>query len=137
MKKILLASFLIITSIVTYSQKDWDSLIILRTNDTMNLYKRVKHAFINMDFIVKDLESDTLKTYPREFETNGYIIATAIIKGQNVTLKGIWGSRKQDYFGSSVAPRNYKNIYYYKSSHEWKILYQVAQAIGGEMKFEQ
>ena len=136
MNKILLVSLLSMLTITGYSQRDWDSIIIVHTNDTANLYKRVKHAFINMDFIVKDLDSDTLKTYPREFETNAYLIGTAIIKGQDVTLKGIWGSRKADYFGSSVAPRNYKNIYYYKGSVEWKILFLVAQAIGGELRFE-
>ncbi len=136
MNKILLVSIFGMLTFTAHSQRDWDSIIIIHTNDTANLYKRVKHAFINMDFIVKDLESDTLKTYPREFETNAYLIGTAIIKGQNVILKGLWGTRKADYFGSSVSPRNYQRVYYYKRSVEWQILFLVAQAIGGELKFE-
>ena len=136
MKKIILLSFWGILGLTVYGQKDWDSIIVVHTNDTTNLYKRVKHALINMDFIVKDLENDTLKTYPREFETNAYIIATAEIKGQDVILKGTWGTRKQDYFGSSTAPRNYQRVYYYKRCVEWQILYLVAQAIGGELRFE-
>ena len=136
MRKILLAFLGFIFSISAFSQKEYDSIIIVHTNDTANLYKRVKHALINMDFIVKDLESDTLKTYPREFETHAYMIANAVIKGQDVILKGTWGSRKQDYFGSSTAPRNYQRVYYYKRCVEWQILFLVAQAITGEIRFE-
>lgn len=136
MKKLLLIFFLTITTATAYGQKDWDSIIVIHPADTANLYKRVKHAFINMDFIVKDLESDTLTTYPREFETNSYVIGKAIIKGNSIILKGTWGTRKQDYFGSSTAIRNYQRVYYYKKSVEWQLLFLVAKAIGGEMKFE-
>lgn len=136
MKKAILILFFGIIATTANSQKDYDSIIVVHAYDTTNLYKRVKHAFINLDFIVKDLESDTLKTYPREFETNAYIIATAVIKGQDVILKGIWGTRKQDYFGSSVAPRNYQRVHYYKRCVEWQLLFLVAQAIGGELRFE-
>ncbi|MBL0268065.1 MAG: hypothetical protein IPP99_05205 [Chitinophagaceae bacterium] len=135
MKRITFLLFCLILCSTCFSQKDWDSIIVVHAKDSANLVRRVRHALINMDFIVKDLDSDTLKTYPREFETNSVMIATAMISGQEVILKAVWGSRKQDYFGSSTAPRNYQRVYYYKRCVEWQILFLVAQAIGGEISF--
>ena len=89
-----------------------------------------------MDFIVKGLESDTLKTYPREFLNEAYLIATAIVNGHDVTLTGIWGSRKLNIFGYSVSPNDYKRVSYYKGSVEWKILRLMAENIGGDLKFQ-
>ena len=67
MKRLWLLFLFISLSIITNAQKEGNGRIVVHSTDTVNLYKRVKFAFINMDFIVKDLESDTIKTYPREF----------------------------------------------------------------------
>lgn len=136
MYKLLLSSLLTLIFTSANAQKEDDSKIIIHVTDSTNLYKRVKFSLINMDFIVKDLENrDTLKTYAREFLTEDYLIATAIIKDKDVTLSGIWGSRKLNIWGYSITSRDYKQVYYYKSSVEWKILRLVAEGIGGELKF--
>jgi len=136
MKRLWLLFLFISLSIITNAQKEGNGRIVVHSTDTVNLYKRVKFAFINMDFIVKDLESDTIKTYPREFLNNDFLIATAIIKGQDVILSGIWGSRKLSILGYSLSPKDYNRVHYYKGSVEWKILRLVAEKIGGELKFE-
>lgn len=137
MGKIYLVILFSIATIITYAQKEGYSKIIVHTSDTTNLYKRVKRSLINLDFIVKDLESDTLKTYPREFLNNDFMIATAEINGHDVVLTGIWGSRQLSMLGYSMSPKNYKRVIYYKGCVEWKILRLVAQGIGGELSFEE
>ena len=136
MNKIYLISLFAILYINSNAQKEGNSKIIVHVSDTSKLFKRVKIAFINMDFIVKGLESDTLKTYPREFLNEAYLIATAIVNGHDVTLTGIWGSRKLNIFGYSVSPNDYKRVSYYKGSVEWKILRLMAENIGGDLKFQ-
>ena len=136
MNKIYLICLFAILYINSNAQKEGNSKIIVHVSDTSKLFKRVKIAFINMDFIVKGLESDTLKTYPREFLNEAYLIATAIVNGHDVTLTGIWGSRKLNIFGYSVSPNDYKRVSYYKGSVEWKILRLMAENIGGDLKFQ-
>ena len=136
MVKIFFVFILIILSIISKAQKIGNSKIIVQVSDTTNLYKRVKFAFIKLDFIVKDLETDTLKTYAREFMDNNYLIATAIIKGYTVTITGIWGSRKLNLLGYSNSLRDYKSVIYYKGCVEWNLLRLVGKDIGGELSFE-
>lgn len=118
------------------AQKNGNSKIVIEVKDTTSLYKKVKFAFIRSDFIVKDLEIDTLQTYPREFLDNQYLIATAIISGNKVTLSGIYGSRKVNFFGAQTSARDFQKVVYYKGSVEWKLLILVADKIGGEYYFE-
>jgi hypothetical protein len=119
------------------AQKELDSIIKLTVHDTTNLYNRIKWTMIDYDFIVKDLPSrDTIKTYPREFLNNDFMIANAIIKGNTIKFFGIWGSRKLSIVGYSLSPKDYSRIIYYKGCVEWKILRKVAESIGGFISFE-
>ena len=135
MVKSVLTILLLILGLICDAQKEGNTKIIVKPSDTVRLYRKVKTSFINNDFIVKDLESDTLKTYPREFLNNNFLIATAIISGDSVILYGIYGSRKLNIFGYSTSPKDYKQILYYKGSVEWKLLRLVADGIGGEISF--
>ena len=119
-----------------FSQKEGNTKIIVKVKDTTNLHKRVKVAFINLDFIVKDLEGDTLKTYPREFLDNAYLVANAVIDGDQVTLSGVSGSRKINFMGYYTSPKDFNTVIYFRGGVAWKLLQLVADGIGGEKRYE-
>lgn len=135
MKKILLFAFLLLT-LVSYSQKKFDSKIIATLNDSVGLYEKVRIALINNEFIVKDNHNkDTLSTYVREISGVGYVLIRAIISGNSVTLAGVYGKKKLDIWGYTGSPKDYENIIYYKGSKTWKILFKIGSSIAGEMTF--
>lgn len=136
MNNIVLCSALLFTFLYSNAQKNGNSKIIVQVKDTSSLYKRIKFAFIRNDFIVKDLEIDTIQTYPREFLDNQYLIATAIINGNYVTLSGVYGSRKVNFFGGQTSAKDFKKVVYYKGSVEWRLLLSVAAKLDGEFFFD-
>ncbi len=137
MKKIISTVFALIIFVNSYSQKKEDSKIIVSVTDTAELYKRVKIALVNTDFIVKDnYNKDTLTTYPMEMKTiPGYALVKAIINGSTVTLSGVYGLMKINDWGYTVTPKNYQRIIYYKGSKTWKLIKQVADKLGGQITY--
>ena len=118
-----------------FSQKVDDTKIMITTDDTSDIYNRVKYSLVNSDFIVKDNgNKDTLTTYAREY-SGIYCIARAIIKGNTITLTGAYGLKKMDDWGYTQAPKNYKRIVYYKGSKSWKLLQKVADKINGKITY--
>ena len=138
MKRYLIIFVLILFTSNSFAQKDGDSIIILHLKDTSNIFNRAKWSMVHLDFIVKDLPMrDTLKTYPREFLNNNYMIVTAIIKDSTIRFSGIWGSRKMNLFGFAGNSNDFKSIIYYKGSVEWKIMKRIAEDIGGVLEFKE
>ena len=119
------------------AQKIEDSQIIITLSDSTDLYKKVKIAFVNADFIVKDnYKLDTLTTYSREFTSMaGHCVAVAILKGNTVTLTGYYSLKKLDWFGFTQSSNNFQKVLYYKSSKSWDLLMKVAEGIGGQITF--
>lgn len=119
------------------AQKNEDTKIIVTLNNSTDIYKKVKIALVDLDFIVKDnYNADTLTTYPREFSNlPGQCRLTAIIKGNTVTLSGIYGLTKIDDFGYTRSAKKYQNIIYYKGSKGWDLLITVAERIGGQLTY--
>jgi len=119
------------------AQKNEDTKIIITLNDSIDIYKKVKIALVDLDFIVKDnYNPDTLTTYPREFsKIPGQCRLTAAIKGNSITLTGVFGLIKIDDFGYTRSPKDYQRIIYYKGSKGWELLETVAGKIGGQITF--
>ncbi|HUR67346.1 MAG TPA: hypothetical protein VMZ03_13430, partial [Chitinophagaceae bacterium] len=118
------------------AQKEEDSKIIITVNNTENFYIRLKDIFIRANWYVKDLSiRDSLITYPTEF--NGvYIIGFAAIKGNTVTLSGLYGLKKIDEWGYTNSPKNFDKIIYYKGNREWRRLKEIANYLGGTITYE-
>ena len=114
-----------------------DTQINITLNDSIDIYKKVKIALVDLDFIVKDnYNIDTLTTYPREFSSiPGQCRLTAIIKGNTILLSGVYGLKRTDDFGYFRSPKDYQNIIYYKGSKGWELLKGVADRIEGQMTF--
>jgi len=123
--------------ILVNAQKNEDSKIIVTLNDSIDIYKKVKIALVDLDFIVKDnYNADTLTTYSREFSNiPGACRLTAIIRGTTVTLTGIYGLTKIDDFGYTRSAKENQRIIYYKGSKGWELLKTVAERLGGQMTF--
>lgn len=136
MKWIFLFAFLFIFS-VAYSQKKSTAKIIITTTDTTQLYEKVKTALIKSDFIVKDIQSDTLITYPRELNRmNGYVVAVATLTGNIITLNGYYSLKRQDYFGYEKR-KTYKRIIKFNGSKLWPLLEKIASYVGGEVSYSE
>lgn len=135
MKLLLILLFLL--PLLVNAQKNEDTKIIVTLNDSVDIYKKVKIALVELDFIVKDnYNVDTLTTYPREFsKIPGQCRLTAVIKGNSITLTGIFGLIKIDDFGYTRSPKDYQNIIYYKGSKGWELLRTVAERLEGQMTF--
>ena len=133
----LLFIFLLLCPFLVKAQKNEDTKIIITLNDSIDIYKKIKIALVNLDFIVKDnYNTDTLTTYSREFSNiPGQCRLTAVIKGNSVTLSGIYGLTKIDDFGYTRPPKENQRIIYYKGSKGWELLKMVAERIGGQMAF--
>ena len=134
----LLVILLLLCPILALSQKNDDTKIIVTLDDSTDIYKKVKIILVDLDFIVKDnYNIDTLTTYPREFSNiPGQCRLTATIKGNTVTLTGIYGLTKIDDFGYTRSPKDYKRIIYYKGSKGWELLKIVAEKIGEQITYE-
>lgn len=118
-----------------FAQKLGDTRIVIKSSDTANIYQRTKLALINADFQVKDDgRRDTITTY--SLEVNGiHCILQASFTDNLVTLFGVYGLKKIDYFGYNRNPGKYKQIIYYKGSKGWKLMQDMAKAIGGEISY--
>lgn len=137
MKTTILKILALLIFVNSYSKKKDDSKIIMTVTDTAELYKRVKIALVNSDFIVKDnYNKDTLTTYAMEMKTiPGYALVKAIITGNTITFSGVYGLIKINDWGYTVTPKNYQRIIYYKGSKTWKLLKQVAEKVGGQITY--
>ncbi len=133
----LLFIFLFLCPSLVSAQKNEDTKIIVTLNDSSDIYKKVKIALVDLDFIVKDnYNVDTLTTYSREFSNiPGQCRLTAIIKGNTVTISGIYGLIQIDDFGYTRSAKENKRIIYYKGSKGWELLKTVAERLGGQMTF--
>lgn len=128
---------MLLTSTLSFSQKDGNSKIIIKLNDSLGIYNKVKYALVNCEFIVKDNgNKDTLTTYTQEY-SGIFCKATAIIDGSTVILSGVYGLKRLDEFGYTSSSKKYQDIIYYKGSQSWKLLRYVATLIGGEISFGQ
>ena len=124
-------------SISSFGQKDGDSKIIIKLNDSLGIYNKVKYALVNTEFIVKDNgNKDTLTTYTQDF-SGIFCKATAIIETNTVTLTGVYGLKRLDDFGYTNDPKKYQPIIFYKGSQTWKILKYAASLIGGDVSYGQ
>lgn len=119
------------------AQKADDSQISILVSDSTDLYKKVKIAMVNADFIVKDnYNMDTLTTYSREFSSiPGHCIAIAVLKSNTVRLTGFYSLKKLDWFGYSRSSGNFQKVRYFKGSKGWELLMQIAGGIGGDISF--
>jgi len=137
-QKIILIIFIqiIFLSQECIAQKADDSKIIITVTNTDDLYTRVKDIFIRSNFFVKDLSiRDSLITYPTEF--NGvYILAFAAIKGNTVTINGLYGMKKIDEWGYTNSAKDFNKIVYYKGNREWRRLNDIANNLGGTIVYE-
>ena len=120
-----------------FGQKIEDSKIIISLKDNNDIYRKVKIALINADFIVKDnYNVDTLTTYAREFtDMAGHCVIFAIIVGNSVTLNGFYSLKKQGLVGFPLNTNNFQKVLYYKSSKSWDLLQKVAEGIGGQITY--
>ncbi len=133
----LLVILSLLCPILVNAQKNEDTKIIVTLNDSVDIYKKVKIVLVDLDFIVKDnYNPDTLTTYSRELSNiPGQCRLTAIIKGNTVTISGIYGLIQIDDFGYTRSAKENKNIIYYKGSKGWELLKTVAEKIGGQLTF--
>lgn len=134
--KLIIGSILILISLPAASQKSLDTRIIVTVSDTAGLYEKVRMAFVNSDFIVKDTRRiDTLATYPRDSKPLGYVTALAAINGNTVTIWGFSANRQMNMLGYTVAPDEFTKVYYYKTGKGWKLLLTVAKALNGQLAY--
>ena len=130
--------FLLLASSFSVSaQKTEDTKIKITLSNSIDVYKKVKIALINADFIVKDnYNLDTLTTYSREF-TNmaGHCVVVAIINENTVTLTGFYSLKRMNFIGLTQSSNDFQKVMYYKSSKSWEVLIQVAEGIGGKIDF--
>ena len=119
------------------AQKTEDSQIKITLPNNIDIYRKVKIALVNADFIVKDnYNLDTLTTYSREF-TNmaGHCVVVAIINGNTVNLTGFYSLKRMNFIGLTQSSNDFQKVMYYKSSKSWEVLMQVAEGIGGKIDF--
>jgi cytoplasmic iron level regulating protein YaaA (DUF328/UPF0246 family) len=128
---------MLLSSICSFSQKEGNSKIIIKLNDSVGIYNKVKYALVNSEFIVKDNgNKDTLTTYIQEY-SGIFCKLTAIIESNTVKLSGVYGLKRIDEFGYTGNPKKYQDIIYYKGSQSWKLLRYVASLIGEDVSFSQ
>jgi hypothetical protein len=133
----ILCILLFLSPIFVSAQKVDDSKIIVTVIDNIDIYRKVKIALVDLDFIVKDnYNVDTLTTYSREFSNiPGACRLRAVIKGNTVTISGVYGLIQIDDFGYTRSAKENKKIIYYKGCKGWELLKTVAEKIGGQMTF--
>lgn len=135
MKTLLLILFAV--PAICSGQTYLDKKIIVTVSDTSNLYEKAKFAMGKNDFIIKETGNKTfITTHPREFKKiPGFAIAHAEIKGDTVIISGHFSLMRNSNIGYTIAPKNYKPIVYYKNSHGWKLLMQVAEKLDGKISY--
>ena len=122
--------------VFAYSQKTYNSKINVTPNDTVDPRKQVKTAFIKNNFVVTDLDSDTISTYPKEVKgISGYTFAIAIIKSNKVTFSGFYGVKKVNFLGVTIDSNEHKKIIKYNGSKTWPLLENIARTINGEISY--
>ena len=132
-----LSILVLFTVISVIGQKVDNTKIIIILNDSLGSFEKVKTAFVKNKFILKEESSkNTITTYPREFDNiPGYAIGNAEINGNTVTLSGIYGLKKMNYWGHEKQPKDYKQIIYFKGSKGWRLLMQIANELGGVISY--
>jgi len=143
MKRIFLALLILAYSGTILAQRtkpqDDDNKIIITLSDSIDVYQKVKEAFINTDIIVKDLPSRSeIKTYPKGLAgIPGYFVAKANIVGNTVILTGLYNPKKIDFMGSANDTKETRPVAYYKGSGSgsWEMLLAVAEKIGGSLTY--
>jgi len=135
--KTALTILLLFTATRIIGQKVDDTKIIIRLNDSLGSYEKVKTALVKNNFILKgDSSKNRITTYPREFDNMpGYAIGNAEIVDNFVTLGGIYGLKKRNYWGDEKLPKDYKPIFYFKGSKGWRLLMQIANELGGVISY--
>ena len=135
--KIILLSLITLLPIYLFAQYNDDQKILIKFDNELNIYNRVKDAFVLKDFLVKDLSNkDVVLTYPYNYtKIDAFVICKAIINGNTVSLSGEWGKSGANLSSDNVIPKNYKPIVYYKGSKTWQLLVEVASLMGGEISF--
>ena len=129
--------FIVLLPAFASAQKSEDSKIIIKLADNIDLYKKVKIALVNADFIVKDnYNLDTLTTYSREFTSiPGHCIAIAVLKDNTVTISGFYSLKRIDWFGFTQSSNAFQKVLYFRGSKSWELLMQAAEGIGGQITF--
>ena len=135
--RILIILYLVSCFSPALGQKVGDSKIFLQLTDTLNIFQKVKRSLIDSELQIKDDgRIDTLTTYSLDY--NGiHCILQVVINDKLVTISGVYGLKKIDYFGYTQNPNKFKSIIFYKGSKGWKLMQQVASGIGGKISFEQ
>jgi len=134
MKKFLFTVIFFAVSISTYSQKKWDTKIILDLTDTAHLYERVKFALVKWKFELQNDKEDTIVTSPRSiYNPSGYAIIQAVIEGSTVVLSGWYKDLryglKEIENTNKINLKTYKKIAYFPNSSTWRLLENVAEEI--------
>ena len=90
MKSISLIIFFTTLQLYSFSQKNGESTISVKLNDTAMIYDRIVNAFVKTGFTMKDeFNKDTLMTKANSiFNPSGYAVIRAIISGNTVTFSG-------------------------------------------------
>jgi hypothetical protein len=128
--------FIVFATTSSFAQKTGDTKIIITANDSTSIREKIKHALVDLDFLVKDDgKKDTLTTYSKEYD-GIYCIVRAKIEGYVVTLTGAYGLKKLDDWGYTQSPKSYHPIIYFKGSKGWKLLIQAAYAISGNITYD-
>lgn len=123
-----------VSCINSYSQKKWDTKIILPLTDTNHVYERVKFALVKWKFELQNDEQDTIYTKARSiYNPSGYAIIQAVIEGNNVILSGWYKDLryglKEMENTNKVNLKTYKSIAYFPNSATWRLLENVAEEI--------
>lgn len=137
MKKSICTVFVLLIFHWSLAQTFEDSRVIVTLSDSTDLYKKVKIALVNNNFVVMDnYNIDTLTTYPRSMENvQGYIMLKAIIRGNMVEFSGAFGLTRIDGWGYTLTPKYYQRVIYYKGSRTWKLMRQMAEKLGGAISY--
>jgi hypothetical protein len=134
--KYILLSMLIIPGFC-FGQNYLNKKIIISLKDSSNLYEKARIALGSNDFIIKETGNKFfITTHPREFKKiPGFAVANAEIINNTIIVTGYFSLMKNINVGYTIAPKNYKPIVYYKNSHGWKLLMQIADKLDGEISY--
>jgi len=138
MKSISLLIFFTTLQLYSFSQKNGESTIGVKLNDTAMIYDRIVNAFAKTGFTMKDeYIKDTLTTKAKSiFHPSGYAVMRAVINGNNVIFNG-WYKQQQwgaMYESDKENPnlKNYIRITYFNLSGTWNLMSKVAENLKKE-----
>lgn len=135
MKPLLLVIFSLF-SLLALGQ--YDTKIVVSVPDTTELRKKVKEAMVKSNFDVKEIGSDTIRTYPRSVnKITGYAVVVAVIENNSVMFYGYYGRLRKDYFGYEKKSKDVHRILRFRGSKTWPILENIASDIGGALAYGQ